>query len=124
MLGHLHAVDAVPLLIKTLGLRESVGVGFRYSGPEKSALVEIGAGAVPQLIDSLRLAGDCRHGINWTSGIEPAYLEIEQRIVDVLGDIGDRRALPVLEELKKSAKPIFVADLDEAIEKIREKSRH
>lgn len=44
-------------------------------------------------------------------------------IVDVLGDIGDRRALLLLRELKETAKPFLSGHLGEAIEKIMRKTR-
>ena len=119
LLAEIRAVDAIPLLIKTMGLEDSIGFGFRYSGPEKKALVKIGVLALPELLDSLRQAEERRRGITQNEGRGPSYLEIEVRIVDVLGDIGDDQELPALEQLKeRTSNPIFVAAIKEAIDKI------
>jgi hypothetical protein len=123
LLGQLHAVKAIPLLIKIMGLESSIGTGFRYSGPEKKALIEIGGPAVPELLDSLRLATERRRSFAPVEGVEHPYLEIEVRIVDVLGDIGDPKALLLLRELKESAQPFLSGHLGEAIEKIMRKTR-
>lgn len=123
LLGQLHAVDAVPLLIRILGQFESEGAGFRYWGPEMIALIDIGSSAVPELLDSLILAEE-RRRIPLDNGRLAPYLEIQARIIDVLGHIGDERALKLFEELKKSnTNPVFLSYLTEAEEKIKRKTQ-
>lgn len=123
LLGQLHAVDAVPLLIRILGQFESEGAGFRYWGPEMIGLIDIGSSAVPELLDSLRLAEERRQSIPLDNGSLAPYLEIQARITDVLGRIGDERALKLFEELKKSnTSPFFLSCLADAEERIRQKT--
>jgi HEAT repeat protein len=124
LLGDLHAVAAVPLLIKIMGLWRSEGAGLRYWGPERDALIEIGSSAVPELLSSLRLAEERRQSTRLVNGSLAPYLEIEERIIDVLGRIGDEQALALFEELKASnPNPIFQADLKEAEERIKQKAQ-
>ena len=120
LIGHLHAVEAVPLLVKTLGLQDSEGAGLRYWGPEKSALIEIGALAVPELMDNLMLAENYRRSIMKGDHQGSAYSELEVRIIEILGDIGDQRSLLFLEEMKKNTtNQILDEYLKEAIETIK-----
>jgi HEAT repeat protein len=122
LLGQLHAVEAVPLLIRILGQFESEGAGFRYWGPEMIALIEIGSSAVPELLDSLRLAEEMRQNVPLDNGSLAPYLEIQVRIIEVLGHIDDERPLMLFEELRKSnPNHAFLSYLSEAEERIRQK---
>ncbi len=124
LLGQLHAVAAVPLLIKILGLYDIEGAGIRYWGPERDALIEIGSLAVPELLESLRMAEEKRQTIRLDDGSVATFLEIEIRILDVLGRIGDKRALEFFVKLKESnPNPYFQSSLKEAEERIKEKAR-
>ena len=123
MLGQLRAVEAVPTLIKILGLWDTRGLGKRHWGPEKVALIEIGAPAVPELLNTLRQAEEKRQTFRLDDGSVASYLEIQLRIVDILGRIGDERVLDLIEELKKSNDaPRFQSYLKEAEEMIKEKA--
>jgi hypothetical protein len=124
LLGQLRAVAAVPFLIKLLGVYDTEGAGIRYWGPERDALIEIGSAAVPQLLDNLRLAEEKRQSIRMSDGSVASYLEIEIRILDILGRIGDEGALEFLGKIKESnTNPYFQSSLKEAEERIREKAR-
>ena len=123
LLGQLHSVDAVPILIRILGQFESEGAGLRYWGPEMIALIDIGSLAVPELLDSLRLAEERRQSIPLDNGSLAPYLEIQVRIIDVLGDIGDERALKLFEELKSNTDLGFLSYLTKAEKRIGQKVR-
>jgi HEAT repeat protein len=124
LLGQLRAVTAVPFLIKLLGLYDSEGAGIRYWGPERDALIEIGSLAIPELLESLRQAEEKRQTIRMDDRSVAPYLEIEIRILDVLGRISDDRALDLLIKLKESnPNPYFQSSLKEAEDRIKEKAR-
>lgn len=123
LLAQLKAVTAVPLLIKMLSLWDSESIGVRYSGPEMLALIEIGSAAVPELLNTLRLAEERRSSVPLVDGSLAPYLEIEVRIIEVLGRIGDERALELFEELKKSNTSAAVQTrIKEAEERIKQKA--
>ena len=118
LLGHLHAVEAVPLLIEIMELGESSALGT-YHGPEVGALIEIGKDAVPQLLEALRQAEE-RRQTNVDS--VPAANDSEEKIAMLLGNIGDARALPVLEELSLTlTRPIPKSIVETAIKEIKER---
>ena len=79
------------------------------------ALIEIGAISVPALIDAMetaeKKAEDRQESIMCS------------RIAFVLGEIGDARGLPILEEIQKRNRVMFLDYIEDAIEKIKERSK-
>ena len=148
LLAQLHAVESVPLLIELM--RRRVAIDWpRGLDRVMRSLVQIGAPAVPDLIQELesaasnasslvisdevapsRSGGEPRlHGENtkWDRSREISIIQI--RAVLVLGEIGDERALPALETLllNDPSEPRLVEIespyITRAIHNIREKSR-
>jgi HEAT repeat protein len=114
LLGKLKAQEAIPILIAML--RERIYISPKdIVYPESKALIEIGAISVPELVDAMeraeKKAGDRQESIMCS------------RIAFVLGEIGDARGLPILEEIQKGSKVMFLDYIEDAIEKLKEKSK-
>jgi HEAT repeat protein len=133
ILGRLHATEAVPLLINIME-REEVDDMIQGMSPVMRALAEIGAAAVPQLIESIENANSTalsfpeirsalseetlRRRLGWIQG------RIELRSVLVLREIGDPRAISTLESLQTRSDNEFVAkQAHEAVQEIRSKTK-
>lgn len=121
LLGHLRAKEAVPILIRDL---ESQEISDMIPGmtPVMHALADIGPEAVPQLIESLERA-------EATAASSPAALSTESdteakarilkmeatriqvNIVLILEKMGDKRALPSLENLLNKSQNEFLTKL-------------
>src|SRR5262249_11490294 len=72
---------------------------------------------------SLQLAEERRQSIRMDNGNLVPYLEIQARLVDILGRIGDDRALDVFEALRTSNSSLhFLSYLADAEERIRHKT--
>lgn len=118
LLGHLHAVNAVPILIGVL--HRQVEISFpRGLNRVMRSLVKIGPPAVPALIEQIENAvtnapllllrdetasNEFGHrssvdaqGNQSTEGREVAIIRIRAALI--LGEIGDERALPILKGL-------------------------
>jgi HEAT repeat protein len=129
-LGRLHATRAVPLLIAIIEEDETNDM-IQGMSPPMRALAQIGTVAVPQLIESIdrakttalgsaELQGsnlteeERRRNLSWIEG------GIELRALLVLREIGDQRAIPVLERLQATSDNQFIVrQAREAIEKIQ-----
>lgn len=133
LLGQLQAKEAVPILIRDLEHQE---VDNMISGmtPVMRALADIGSEAVPQLIESLKRAELTAASSPYVSSKEPGSevrtrnlkLEanrIQVNIILILEKIGDKRALPALENLLNKSENEFLTKLiNEAIMGIKEKA--
>lgn len=114
VLGDLRYSEAAPIIIRVLTEREPCDL-LETMGYEHYALVKIGEPAVPPLIDAIRNAASIAESI-WGDGtdIRPCLSvanaeqlagRIRQRAAMALRDIGDERAIPVLEDLLKPGQP-------------------
>lgn len=117
LLGRLHAEEAVPLLIKAMEERQPYKLS-EYCDLDMRALVEIGPAAVPRLIESMEEAETTAEQ-NEHEGLQVTALMIKLRAGMVLGDIGDVRALPILEKLEKETK---IVDFWYAIQEVKKKN--
>ena len=115
LLGKLHAEEAIPLLIKIMEERTAFNA-LEKMCPEMYALVEIGPAAVPKLIESIENAQARARRLDNSM----PSLPIQRRAAIVLGRIGDRRALPILERLLKETK---LVDFWYAVEQIKTKNK-
>lgn len=109
ILGDLRAKEAIPTLVDIMEYRIKDNWLRQRMLPEMIALVKIGKPAVPALIKSIEEAEE-RATPKGSSGpgITEAELQVfirssivtsQTRAVIVLGEIGDKSALPVLEKL-------------------------
>jgi HEAT repeat protein len=147
LLGQFHAVEAVPILIAVL--HRQVEASFpRGLNRVMRSLAQIGAPAVPALIEEIENAVSKAPSLvfrdddtpsesggrrsfdeknnQWDGSREVAIIRIRAALI--LGEIGDERALPVLEGLlHQTSKPLPLeiesAWVAHAIDRIREKSR-
>lgn len=126
LLGELKAEPAISILVEIANRHWEVGpAGYDLTTPETKALCRIGEAAVPQLIQNLDERSIRAHGFEpivygWRLPDEPDDEEedededvernrseeskiglVRQRIISVLADIGDVRAVPVLRSLQK-----------------------
>jgi hypothetical protein len=117
--GLLRVEEAVPLLVRMIEDGEPLSL-WEKTGPEMTALAQIGPGAVPAVIESIENA-EATAQRNHDSGCEtcPDAFRIQIRGAKVLGDIGDPVALPLLERLMQETKTI---DYWLAIQKIKKKN--
>jgi HEAT repeat protein len=108
LLAQLKAEEAIPVFIKFLqccepepeGLREPTGSGMQ-------ALIDMGSVAVPKLIEVLE-SPEGRKKI---------------RVIIVLREIGDIRAIPALENLKRTiTDPYYLRIIDRALSQLKQKS--
>lgn len=126
LLGELKAESAIPILIEIANRHWEVGpAGYDLTPPETKALCRIGKAAVPQLIRSLDETSIRAHGFEpvtfgWWLPDEPEDEEdtgedierkrseeskiglVRHRIISVLAEIGDVRAVPALRSLQKA----------------------
>ena len=136
LLGQLQAVEAVPILLRIMDERETINhlgaVTF-----DMKALVSIGDPAVPQILEFFESADLRAESIKF-GGPQPS-LEVQTRYKQghaatararaaiVLAEIGDIRALPVLEQsLHLSTTGAWRPDvpyIKEAISKIKDKNK-
>jgi HEAT repeat protein len=131
LLGEIHSAETVPILISFMLQQEPDDLFVKFN-PEMRALAKIGSPAVPALIQSIeeaekritaekektsQLSLDDKQ-IQEFNIYENRYNQL--RAVRVLGEIGDARALPVLENLlSKDDDKYFQTLIKEAIEKIK-----
>ena len=119
LLVALRATEAIPLLIRNMEERRRDNV-FEKCRPDMETLVRFGESAVPGLIKSIegaeatsarnqRPGGNRREG-TWISP-DISAVTIQIRAAEVLGDIGDIRALIILEKLgeKERLAPFWYA---------------
>jgi HEAT repeat protein len=129
LLGHLKAVEAIPLFIDRLLKDDNIsGTHFNWT-PSMEALAEIGASAAPSLIEAIETAKERAAFVPDNSGVQPSEQGIkwdteliQTRAAMVLGKIGDTHALPVLTSLK-CEDPVMRHYVDEAIKSIFEKAK-
>ena len=132
VLAELKHGEAAPIIVKIMEEREHFDLA-ETMGPEHYALVKIGAPAVPALIQAIENAeADAIAVFNDPTGwpgvglaASPADLAVRIRLraVNALGEIGDTRALPVLENLVRPG-GVFEHEPDDvqrAMNKIRSK---
>jgi HEAT repeat protein len=136
LLGALRAEEAVPLLIDIMAREEADSPLSRYEGPEMVALEQIGSAAVPMLLEVLETpakaerapAGNAPSTASggWALGQHGGhfeYFKARSRAAMVLGEIGDIRALPVLQDMLASNEDSLLAPyLKEAINRIRKRT--
>jgi HEAT repeat protein len=120
ILGRLHAREAIPALIYSIDERRISAkfmffVDVRGIDPDMAALIEIGSPAVTQIIQTIEGA-EAGAKRNEDGG---AAKRTQVKLAIVLGQIGDVRALPVLEELYEQRKDRHV---QRAIEQIKTKN--
>ena len=109
VLGDLRYSEGAPIIIRILAEKEPHNM-VETMGTEHYALVKIGGPAVPPLIDAIKNASSIAESI-WGDTTRIRLLcagsatqlagRIRQRAAMALGDIGDARAIPVLEDLLK-----------------------
>ena len=132
LLGKLKAEEAIPVLIEAMESEDRVS-SWEVRSPQMHALVEIGYPAVPNLIEAIETAEsrianqtDSESSLSEEAKTRVAKIAVSQiqaRASIVLGDIGDARALPVLETLLSATDDRFLSPyVTEAIVKIRKKS--
>jgi PBS lyase HEAT-like repeat len=133
VLGELKAEQAIPLLMEMVNRHwEGSYLGLEFDTPETAALERIGVVSVPLLIENLNEATIRAYGFEplvhgWRVVVDEDDDEadpeeeldrqthignVRLRVALVLGDIGDTRALPYLEELLAEIKsspgsPVF-----------------
>jgi HEAT repeat protein len=141
LLGELKAEEAVPVLIMLMwqDLEAQImtdGLKTRFSDAMR-ALVSIGEVAVPSLIETLETAetvassvryNDAPQSDRWVLTVEDKVAQnksrIQTRAIIVLGEIGDKRAVPVLSRMLVEANGLDEFQkryIREAIEKIESK---
>jgi HEAT repeat protein len=131
ILGQLHAAQAVPLLVSIMK-KEEIDNMIEGMTPVMRALAEIGSDAVPALIQCLEEANTTlasarlrppdlndetrRRRLDWIEG------RTQLRAILVLGNIGDKRAIPALEKVETSTENQFIREqAREAEQTIRRK---
>jgi HEAT repeat protein len=111
LLGKLKAEEAIPILIERMQTREEHSAAIRLSD-EMLALINIGTVAVPSLIEAIETA-ELKANSNYrpyttisleteevrTREIKDKTNRTQIRAIRTLGEIGDERALPILERL-------------------------
>jgi HEAT repeat protein len=134
LLGRLKAVQAIPSLIAAMRGEQSAGASEQMSMAMRS-LVEIGRPSVPPLLklleDAETVASSAPNVANTkvtqaekriSTRLE--VLRIRARAAMVLGEIGDPRALPVLEGLLSSSQDQILAPyVAAAINRIRTRAK-
>jgi HEAT repeat protein len=121
LLGRLRAIEAVPLLLRIME-RQDIFTGFSTLSAEMRVMVEIGPPAVPNLIEAMEKAKERAASIGF-GGPQPTEEEKERiitseaakfraRVAMVLGEIGDERALPVLEKFLERSDELGLRRLD------------
>jgi HEAT repeat protein len=129
VLAELKCGEAAPIIVEIMEERDHFDLA-ETMGPEHYALVKIGAPAVPTLIQAIENAEADAIAIyndpkGWPGvGLAPDLaVRIRIRAVNVLGEIGDKRALPVLEDLVKPGGSLehYPGYVQPAINKIRSK---
>ena len=124
LLGRLRAEEAVAALIEAMETW-SGGDSWENSNPAMEALQKIGSAAVPDIIeavDSAKARAAIPKGEGYPSDffISTEAGKNQARASMVLGEIGDARALPVLERLENSTDSEWLLPyLRSAIAKIR-----
>jgi HEAT repeat protein len=117
--------QATVALLGFLEARSAIGEEAYW--PEVKALVKIGKPAVPVLLDDLAAADSIALELSRASSppnlVHELGMRIRLRIALALGDIGDDRALPALEQLTVPGGPLAGpgASVKNAIDKIRSK---
>ena len=130
LLVELHAEEAIPILIRFL--RETAtGLGTFSSEPtsnEMTALIKLAPESVAFLVDALEISiAEDAPSSTEKLGVAPVAIKetpppIQARVSIVLGEIGDERALPVLERLLLTTQDTHLVErVKVAIEKIRQK---
>ena len=111
ILGRLKATESIPMLIEIMVLRERGNSGDEFLNREMVVLVQIGSQAVAPLIEAIHTAEASAAasllkidlGALSTEEVKRSIQRdaqsIKLRAATVLGEIGDVRALPVLESL-------------------------
>jgi len=134
LLGRLRDKAAVPVLIE-LTEGELHTSQNEYLHPPMRALVEIGERAIPELVEAVEVVrgtaaaaqSTCCSSLNDAERLPNVESQEEimiARLAIVLGDIGDERALPILEKLFTSprGKHSYASHyVKSAIEKIKTK---
>ncbi|MGH9827988.1 MAG: hypothetical protein ACREDR_32610 [Blastocatellia bacterium] len=120
ILGTLRAVEAVPSLIDSLE-RQGDDISPFQTGrmrPEMWALVQIGSPAVPLLVQMLYQATSEAPVSCGATAVNAKFI-----ITDILGEIGDAKALPLLADLQgRVDSEVFRNCVDKAIENILAKT--
>lgn len=130
VLGHLRAAKAVPLLVSIME-KEEIDNMIQGMSPVMRSLAEIGSDAVPALIQCLE---EARNTALASASLRPPDLNDEARrprvdstegriqlkAILVLGQIGDKRAIPALENIETSTENQFTREqAREAVQTIR-----
>lgn len=135
LLGRLRAVEAVPVLIKLMKEPDFV-ISYNWSITyTMQALIQIGSPAVPQLLDEIETESARINAAESEQNREHREDEIkvliarkvariQNKIAIVLGEIGDERALPVLEKLLDPTRHSLLLELEadyvnEALDRIK-----
>lgn len=137
LLGRLHAREAIPLLIDSVDARRFrikniIRLNVFTISPEMAALIEIGSPAVPQILHTIESAEaqakrEADEGVVTSTQLlfamdENSATRTQIRLAMILGEIGDVRALPVLEELDKRRGHTTDIQVQQAITKIKAKN--
>ncbi|MEW6125660.1 MAG: hypothetical protein AB1757_01240 [Acidobacteriota bacterium] len=118
ILGAIHSEEAIPILVKTMEREVPAGMEVGLS-PVMQALVEIGSPAVPHLITSIEAAEKMIAASDSSKPLKELNRIIQIRASLVLAEIGDKRALPVLQHLEQSVENDFMRNqIARAIEQI------
>lgn len=130
LLGRLKAEEATGILIESMEDWPS-SESWENMNPAMSALVEIGSAAVPKIIEALETARRRAAATPFADRqpsdffVKAETAKYQARSAMVLGDIGDARALSVLESLETSTDSQWLLPyFRRAILKIRENNKH
>jgi hypothetical protein len=136
LLALLKAEEAVPLLIRSIYCCEVevARPGKDPMRPEMEGLIKLGSVAIPKLLEAIQSAEDIARSFRYDSQkvteeevrwrTEYYKNVIQMRAVRVISEIGDDRALPVLEQLLNTIQDKSkISYVKEAITKIKHASK-
>jgi len=131
LLGKLHSVEAIPILIKLFWSRPEITSLGMY--PYMQALVSIGSSAVPKLIEVLNdaqsIAVKAVERENLDNDKQQQWIDyktyrIQAKAILVLGEIGDRQAMPILSRLRSTTKnEDLLFFIDQSLKQIEERNK-
>lgn len=134
LLGDMKCAEAVPLIVQVMVEHPTMSM-FESFKPDMKALVKIGEPAIEPLLDAIKNAAAIAEAVEADPARAPVAdatgppaalaVRIRVRAAKVMGEIGDPRALPILEDLLKPGAPFEHGDVSvqSAIEKIRSRAK-